>query len=113
MAQLRRLYQRVRPARVFAGKERWFIGLWQSIDRTCAYCSRPLKLGEATRDHVVPQSAGGGQFGNIVPACQRCNNSKGNLSAYAWLATTNIPNQGAVLKRIERLLAMHRRMAGR
>ena len=42
----------------------------------CAYCKKRVKL---TQDHVIPISKGGWHFsGNIVPACQPCNSSKGN-----------------------------------
>jgi 5-methylcytosine-specific restriction endonuclease McrA len=41
----------------------------------CAYCGRRKPL---TQDHVVPISKGGAHTaGNIVPACQSCNSSKG------------------------------------
>ena len=41
----------------------------------CAYCGQ---LRHLTMDHVIPVSKGGSSdFGNIVPACQPCNSSKG------------------------------------
>lgn len=50
---------------------------------TCQYCARPgnaLKPREClTRDHVVPQSRGGGnEWENVVTACSSCNTRKGN-----------------------------------
>jgi 5-methylcytosine-specific restriction endonuclease McrA len=50
---------------------------------TCAYCKRhrsELKHGEfLTRDHIHPQSKGGRDvWGNVVAACNRCNNKKSN-----------------------------------
>lgn len=52
---------------------------WRSILAAyryrCAYCGRKGKL---TMDHVVPVILGGPHTAtNIVPACQRCNSSKG------------------------------------
>lgn len=46
----------------------------------CAYCGRALGPSEATVDHVWPRS---GEFSipedaNVVLACQRCNQAKGN-----------------------------------
>src|SRR3972149_3973962 len=42
----------------------------------CSYCGR--RVGRLTQDHVVPISKGGWHFsGNMVPACQPCNRSKG------------------------------------
>jgi 5-methylcytosine-specific restriction endonuclease McrA len=41
----------------------------------CAYCSKKAKL---TLDHVIPLSKGGKHSkDNVVPACGRCNSSKG------------------------------------
>src|SRR5690349_11765185 len=34
----------------------------------------------ATRDHKVPRILGGGDGDNIVLACQRCNNAKGDMA---------------------------------
>lgn len=50
---------------------------------TCQYCGRPqaaLRPREClTRDHVVPQSLGGGNlWQNVVTACSSCNTRKGN-----------------------------------
>jgi 5-methylcytosine-specific restriction endonuclease McrA len=52
---------------------------WDGIKRRfknrCAYCDRKTKL---TMDHVVPLAQGGDHIAsNIVPACTRCNSSKG------------------------------------
>ncbi len=50
---------------------------------TCQYCARvqgELKQREClTRDHVIPQSRGGGNaWTNVVTACSACNTRKGN-----------------------------------
>lgn len=51
----------------------------------CFYCAEPVQKNspdpkhEATKDHMVPISRGGVNFiGNIVPACLRCNQLKGD-----------------------------------
>lgn len=47
----------------------------------CHYCGKGLNRGSLTVDHVVPLSAGGAYgLSNIVPACCRCNGSKGSKS---------------------------------
>ena len=44
---------------------------------TCQYCSKKLRSEDATIDHVVPRSHGGGSsWENCVLACVRCNHSK-------------------------------------
>ncbi len=55
-------------------------GAWEHMKvlfgNRCAYCGRRMK--RLTQDHVTPVSKGGWHFsGNIVPACQSCNSSKG------------------------------------
>ena len=44
----------------------------------CQYCRRRVSRAEATYDHVVPRSQGGGtNWENIVIACVPCNQHKG------------------------------------
>lgn len=48
----------------------------------CVYCEKPLTLGEATFDHVIPRSAGGKhEWSNVVCSCGPCNHSKGSAPA--------------------------------
>lgn len=52
----------------------------------CAYCS--VRLATVQWDHVMPLSAGGTHsIGNLVPACERCNKSKGSLTVMEWRVT--------------------------
>jgi len=47
----------------------------------CFYCGIKLDRKAMTRDHVVPRSKGGGsELGNLVIACDPCNNRKHNKS---------------------------------
>ena len=52
----------------------------------CAYCGRTMHKGERlTRDHLLPVSDGGETTqDNIVPACGRCNSSKGAREWREW-----------------------------
>jgi len=44
----------------------------------CRYCEIPLRIGQVTLDHVMPQSKGGpDELGNLVFACRPCNTRKG------------------------------------
>ena len=46
---------------------------------TCQYCGKKLKKSEATLDHLKPKSKGGrNTWENLVLACYRCNQRKGN-----------------------------------
>jgi hypothetical protein len=53
----------------------------------CFYCRRPMSLTQpfkpwegprATREHLVPRSQGGRGGANVVAACVRCNNRRGD-----------------------------------
>ena len=53
----------------------------------CAYCGvHWLFCGVLHQEHLVPIAIGGGYVeGNIVPACQSCNSSKGTLTAVEFI----------------------------
>lgn len=45
----------------------------------CAYCKRHFKKKDLTLDHIVPLSRGGVKsWENLITACKKCNNTKGN-----------------------------------
>ena len=45
----------------------------------CLYCGKRLRTSELSRDHVTPVSRGGADiWNNVVTACKRCNNHKGD-----------------------------------
>ena len=48
----------------------------------CVYCGSNEKI---SADHVIPIFRGGQHsIGNLVPACQRCNSSKGTKTIMEW-----------------------------
>lgn len=52
-------------------------------DECCAYCG--CKPSSITLDHVIPKVKGGStQRSNLVPACARCNGSKGHSDVWDW-----------------------------
>lgn len=68
-------------------------GQWRSAIEAhggrCAYCGAKQKL---CMDHVHPLSKGGAHdTDNILPACKRCNTSKGNKTILMWLRTSGMP----------------------
>lgn len=79
--------QSVRRVRKISGDSRvvtrrdW-LALCRRFGGRCAYCAERSDL---TMDHVVPLSRGGRHaIGNILPACDRCNKSKGGLLLVEW-----------------------------
>lgn len=61
----------------------------------CMYCGEPFGERELTRDHIVPRSRGGHDlWNNVVSACRRCNQRKGNrLPEEAGMEILAIPYQ--------------------
>ncbi len=55
--------------------EQWKL-IKDAFKNRCAYCGKKTKL--LTQDHVIPVAKNGGYTANnIVPACMKCNSSKG------------------------------------
>lgn len=53
--------------------------LWLRDGGRCQYTGRKLSLREATKDHVMPESRGGGNtWENLVTCCPHVNKKKGN-----------------------------------
>lgn len=49
----------------------------------CQYCHQEFPTSQLTLDHVVPLSRGGKTtWENMVTACKKCNNKKGNQMLY-------------------------------
>ncbi len=48
-------------------------------EHVCQYCTKTFSAKELTLDHVLPKSRGGQKtWTNIVAACKKCNQKKGN-----------------------------------
>lgn len=52
----------------------------------CVWCGCDLDELTVTKEHVVPKSRGGKGYLNTAPACQPCNQDKGNLDAREYIA---------------------------
>lgn len=68
----------------------------------CAYCQRPMRKKrhkdfcgqEATVDHVVPISRGGGNWkSNLVMACAKCNQDKDDMTGDEYRAFLDSPSK--------------------
>ncbi len=78
---------------------------FRDCGRRCVYCGTALGLDIATLDHVYPLSRGGDHApGNLVAACQSCNQLKGSLLPVEFFA--KYPWAGANFMRYAR--AVHR-----
>jgi 5-methylcytosine-specific restriction endonuclease McrA len=71
------------------------------------YCGDILGLENATLDHVIPLSRGGSHNpGNLVSACQCCNQKKGSMLPLEFF--TRYPAAGQNFMRYAR--AVHRQL---
>ena len=78
---------------------------FRDCGRRCVYCGTLLGLAHATLDHVHPLSRGGDHApGNLVVACEDCNQLKGSLLPVEFFA--RYPWAGANFMRYAR--AVHR-----
>lgn len=78
---------------------------FRDCGRRCVYCGTSLGLDIATLDHVHPLSRGGDHApGNLVAACQGCNQLKGSMLPAEFFA--KYPWAGANFMRYAR--AVHR-----
>jgi 5-methylcytosine-specific restriction endonuclease McrA len=78
-----RKHCQLRRARQFAAVGSHTLSQWLSRVRLygwrCTYCGKRLTKKTLTKDHRIPLSRGGSDYAsNLVPACGRCNTSKGN-----------------------------------
>ncbi|MDX1803245.1 MAG: HNH endonuclease [Alcanivorax sp.] len=76
--------------------------LFRRDQHLCLYCGKSFNDTVLTRDHIVPTSRGGrDRWSNVVCACKRCNQRKGNrlLSEIDMelLALPYVPNMAEYL----------------
>ncbi len=80
---------------------------FRDCGRRCVYCGTALGLENATLDHVIPLSRGGSHLpGNLVAACQPCNQLKGALLPTEFFE--RYPMAGQNFMRLAR--AVHRQL---
>jgi 5-methylcytosine-specific restriction endonuclease McrA len=60
--------------------------LMEKHHNRCAYCQQEFSQANPLQwDHVVPLARGGvDSIGNLLPACRRCNQSKGDRFLAVW-----------------------------
>lgn len=77
--------------------------LFRRDGHICLYCGQHFQAASLTRDHVLPMSRGGrDSWENVVTACFRCNNLKGNKTPEEWggrklIAVPYVPNKAEYL----------------
>jgi hypothetical protein len=59
------------------------------FDSECAYCGLPISEAPMLKDHLIPlnrQAGGLHAWGNVVPSCRPCNDSKASADWRSWLS---------------------------
>lgn len=75
-------------------------GIRAEFNHCCAYCGS--KANRLTLDHVLAESKGGmDSWKNLVPACAKCNGSKGSKNLTDWY-TDSLPFYSE--ERLQRIL---------
>lgn len=90
-------------------KQEWALALAE-FDGTCAYCGATATAENRgiVPDHLVAVTDFGELVpGNIVPACQSCNDSRGNKPWREFLANRFPADAANRVARIERYIAVH------
>ena len=67
-------------------KHLWRQSIKDAWSNCCAYCGTPpIDDASLTLDHVKPKAKGGeDKTSNCIPACKRCNHSKGSEDWVGW-----------------------------
>ena len=67
-------------------KKMWRKAIKDHFDCRCVYCGEQFKHTDLTLDHVKPRCKGGETVSqNLVPACLKCNQSKGSENWREWM----------------------------
>lgn len=79
-------------------KHLWRQSIKDAWNNCCAYCGEPpIDDKSLTVDHVKPKAKGGeDRTSNCVPACKRCNHSKGSEDWMQWFSRQSFYNERAV-----------------
>lgn len=65
---------------------------------SCAYCGEVVRFPAI--EHVMPVCLGGGTDAyNVVPACQKCNSSKGRRPPWEWMNSEKYAEIKSTLRR--------------
>ena len=79
-------------------KHLWRQSIKEAWSNRCAYCGQPpIDDKSLTVDHVKPKAKGGeDRTSNCVPACKRCNHSKGSEEWLSWFFRQSFYSDQAV-----------------
>ena len=80
-----RAERHARRSRYLDGRRTLKRAALRDCGRRCVYCGERLELDTATLDHVYPRARGGPNLpGNLVPACEGCNQMKADMLPFEF-----------------------------
>ena len=101
----RRTYINIRRRREASGSKR--LRIYMRDKFRCQYCGEKKQPTELTLDHVYPRSRGGDNSPvNIVTACIKCNNRKGDRTPEEARMPL-LTSQSALRVKLERVVLCH------
>jgi len=83
-------YDEARGYSKFVPNKRQKEELLEFFDHQCCYCGRLTSVETLSQDHLIPMNKdhlGLHAWGNVVPCCKDCNNSKQDTGWSQFLAT--------------------------
>jgi RNA polymerase subunit RPABC4/transcription elongation factor Spt4 len=90
-------------------KQEW-AGVLKEFDGRCSYCDSASTVENRgiVADHLIPVTEFGELVaGNTVPACQTCNDSRGNKDWRAFLVSRHPNNAALRIAKIESFIKRH------
>ena len=101
----RRTYINIRRRREQSSMKR--LRIYTRDKFRCQYCGAKKTASELTLDHILPRSRGGDNTPiNVVTACLKCNNRKGNRTP-AEARMPLLTSQTALRVQLERVMLCH------
>ncbi|MDE5874117.1 MAG: type II CRISPR RNA-guided endonuclease Cas9, partial [Muribaculaceae bacterium] len=86
--------------------------MWEETGCRCMYCGQPVSITEFMGDmateieHIIPRSKFfDDSFSNKTFACRKCNQEKGNRTAYDYMSTKSEDDLSAYVERVEEMFA--------
>ncbi len=83
-------YDDLRGMPRYTGTRAQKLEVLEYFDHECCYCGEHLGLQNLNQDHLIPvnkRSLGLHAWGNVVPACSRCNSKKQQKDWESYLST--------------------------
>ena len=89
--------------------------MWEESGKLCMYCGQPVNFKEfgegngAEIEHILPKSVFfDNSFSNLVCACRKCNQDKGNMTAFDYVKKMLPDKFDSYVEKVEELYENHK-----